>query len=88
MRVSAQLATERIRKVSRMAKARSDQLRRKDEDNMSARMKARYDWANLELVRMSAPKLKDDSRVRLVPPMAQKPATATIAECLAAKGAR
>ena len=42
----------------------------------------------MELVRMSAPKLTDDSRVRLVVPMAIKPATATIAECIAAKGAR
>lgn len=50
---------------------------------MSARMKARYDAANLDLIRRCT-RLTDDTRVRLVVPIRVR-ATATIAECLAAK---
>ena len=53
---------------------------------MSARLKARYDAINLDLIRMSTVRLIDDTRVRLVVPL--RPATATIAEILAAKGVR
>ncbi len=51
-------------------------------------MKTRADRATFDLIRMSARKLTDDTRIHLVAPLRQpiKPATATIAECLAFSG--
>jgi hypothetical protein len=51
---------------------------------MSAAMKMRMERAEFSLIKMSTVRLTDDTRVRLVVPM-RTVATATIAECLAAK---
>jgi hypothetical protein len=50
---------------------------------MNASMKARSDYAQFNLIRLAAPKLIDVRPMPLTPPL--KPATATIAEMLAAK---
>ena len=56
---------------------------------MSAAMKMRIERAEFSLVKMSTVRLTDDTRVRLVVPVKTATVfTATIAECLAAKGAR
>ncbi len=53
---------------------------------MNASMKARTDRASFDLIRMSTRNLVDDTRIRLVVPLrVASIATATIAECLAAK---
>jgi hypothetical protein len=54
---------------------------------MNPKQKWAMESAQLNLIRMSAPKLRDDSKVRLCPPLRVTVATATIAECLAAKAA-
>ena len=56
---------------------------------MSAAMKNRAERAEFSLIRMSTVRLTDDTRVRLVVPVKRATVfTATIAECLAAKGVR
>ena len=52
---------------------------------MSASLRARAERAQINLIRLSASKLVDDTRVRLVVPLRQVVATATIAEIIAAK---
>ncbi len=51
---------------------------------MSASLRAAQERAEYRLVRRSTVALVDDTRVRLVVPL--RPATATIAEILAARG--
>jgi hypothetical protein len=55
---------------------------------MTASMKSRADRATIDLIRMSASKLVDDTKIHLVTPLRppMKPATATIGECLAFAG--
>ena len=50
---------------------------------MNASMKRAADFAAINLIRLSAARLIDDTRLRLVIPL--RPATATIRECLDAK---
>ena len=50
---------------------------------MNATMKARIERSAINLIKMST-KLVDDTRMRLIVPL--KPATATMAEMLVAKG--
>lgn len=53
---------------------------------MNATLNARIQRAGFDLIRMSTRNLIDDTRVRpLRPPVLISVATATIAECLAAK---
>ena len=51
---------------------------------MTAAMNYRINRSAIDLITMSTSRLIDDTRVRLVIPI--RPATATIAEMLAAKG--
>ena len=54
---------------------------------MSAKMKTRYEWATVGLIRSCTSRLVDDTRIRLVVPV-RTVATATIAEMLMAKAVR
>lgn len=53
----------------------------------SVGFKRRMEFATVSLIRLSAPKLADDTRVSVgkLPYVPLRTATATIAECLAAK---